>query len=856
VIVWIVLISVGAPLQGNFPFFPENYKRRWLNDFDYEMVGQLGDLFIRRSPRETPEQVIDSFWDKVRNEQDAQQKALEKEGWLRIGGVKPASVPERLELFADLSATNTVDPTPNPGGSAQGAAAMAFSGSGRNAFVANDVSNTVSAFAVDLETGDLTQAAGSPYAVGEFPKAIGVDPTGRFLYVGGDFGTAAFRIDGLTSQLTPIATYPFPVSFPDSLAVANHFVFAKAFDFNTSHSTIQVLRIDPSSGALTPTESTGYTASTFGPMAITKEGDFLYVGESSKITGYAVSSAGTLTPLSDVNFPAQGPIMAMAVHPNRPYLYVSNFGSPQDTLQVYGFDYLSGSLAAVGSPIPEDSDTEGMAIHPTGGALYTASPNTRMLSSFAIDHSTGLLTNLGTPVALTDGGGSLAVQFAPASSIAPVGGSYSETIDLRAAIPPVTFSVTKGALPDGLSLDPHTGTIAGTSGSAGESSFEVQARDHTGGLAYQTYAIQTISPAPLPAAPSGLTATPASSREVRLSWQDNAQRLGAFRAEASLDGGDFVEVDSFPPGVTTAVVPGFSPGSKYSLRLKAVNSGGSSEYSNTAEVTTPSEDATPCVASDLVGCLAGGRFEIQALFWNPTGKIGAAHVVPLTSDTAYLWFFSESNVEAVVKVLNGCGISGHFWVFAGGLTNVAVVIRIFDTETGATRDFINRTGTAFVPIQDTGAFGTCGASPASEDPAQEASFTPPPLSEEAASWRLPSASASCTPGDTAMCLDGARFRVEASYLTKDGRNGPAHMVQVTPDTGYMWFFSNTNVEAVVKVLSACGVNEHHWVFAGGLTDVDVQLTVTDTVTGAVKPYHNPQSTPFQPIQDTSAFDCP
>jgi len=57
-------------------------------------------------------------------------------------------------------------------------------------------------------------------------------------------------------------------------------------------------------------------------------------------------------------------------------------------------------------------------------------------------------------------------------------------------------------------------------------------------------------------------------------------------------------------------------------------------------------------------------------------------------------------------------------------------------------------------------------------------------------------------------------------------------------------------------MNACGINGY-WVFAGGLTDVRVTLTVTDTQTGAVKTYTNPIGTPFQPIQDTSAFStCP
>ncbi len=79
----------------------------------------------------------------------------------------------------------------------------------------------------------------------------------------------------------------------------------------------------------------------------------------------------------------------------------------------------------------------------------------------------------------------------------------------------------------------------------------------------------------------------------------------------------------------------------------------------------------------------------------------------LTSDTGYLWFFGSANVEAVVKVLNGCGLGGHYWLFAGGLTNVNVVITVTDTQTGIQKMYVNPPKTKFQPIQDTSAFATC-----------------------------------------------------------------------------------------------------------------------------------------------------
>ncbi len=114
----------------------------------------------------------------------------------------------------------------------------------------------------------------------------------------------------------------------------------------------------------------------------------------------------------------------------------------------------------------------------------------------------------------------------------------------------------------------------------------------------------------------------------------------------------------------------------------------------------------------------------------------------------------------------------------------------------------------------------------------------------------------CAPAATALCLNQGRFKVEATFDTGT-QSGQAQVVKLTDETGYLWFFSDTNVEAVVKVLDACTFNQKFWVFAGGLTDVQVRLTVTDSSTGAVRTYDNPRGSAFQPILDTSAFaTCP
>jgi hypothetical protein len=125
-----------------------------------------------------------------------------------------------------------------------------------------------------------------------------------------------------------------------------------------------------------------------------------------------------------------------------------------------------------------------------------------------------------------------------------------------------------------------------------------------------------------------------------------------------------------------------------------------------------------------------------------------------------------------------------------------------------------------------------------------------------AQWLNPSGTGACATGGSALCLNNGRFRITASWQSSTA-SGSGTPVQLTTDTGYFWFFNAANVEMVIKVLNACTLISRYWVFAGGLTNVNVTVTVTDTQTGAVRTYVNPQGTAFQPIQDTSAFStCP
>lgn len=74
------------------------------------------------------------------------------------------------------------------------------------------------------------------------------------------------------------------------------------------------------------------------------------------------------------------------------------------------------------------------------------------------------------------------------------------------------------------------------------------------------------------------------------------------------------------------------------------------------------------------------------------------------------------------------------------------------------------------------------------------------------------------------------------------------------DDECLWFFEPQNVEVLVRVLDGCPMNDHYWVFAAGLANVEFEMTVTDTVLGTTAIFANPLGGLAPPAADTSAFN--
>jgi hypothetical protein len=317
-----------------------------------------------------------------------------------------------------------------------------------------------------------------------------------------------------------------------------------------------------------------------------------------------------------------------------------------------------------------------------------------------------------------------------------------------------------------------------------------------------------------------------------------------------------------------------------------------------AEVDPPPPPA-PCAPDDFTLCLLNGRFEVKATYLDYGDNSGFGHAVALTADSGYFWFFDASNVEAVGKVVSFCSINSSFGFYAGGLTDVGVVMTVRDTVADQTQTFTNNRGHNFDMISS--AFSTCNNALPPHDPDEEEARSGEAVSAVGASeftdlMREAAASASsssdalafaparsgmtnsrddenpgfdsldasgaedsrivsttpCAPDATTLCLLGDRFEVKATYTDYSNNTGAGQAVELTPDSGYFWFFDASNVEAVGKVVSFCSVNGSFGFYAGGLTDVGVVMTVRDTVANQTQTFTNNRGHNFNMI--SSAFN--
>ena len=136
-----------------------------------------------------------------------------------------------------------------------------------------------------------------------------------------------------------------------------------------------------------------------------------------------------------------------------------------------------------------------------------------------------------------------------------------------------------------------------------------------------------------PLAPSSLEALPVSENEINLSWTDNAVNEEGFKIERSTDGLSFNQIATVGADVTVYTDSGLPPATNYAYRVRAYNSSGASNYSNTATSVTLS----PSVEDEVPGIDAAKTVEMRFYINSAeyyVKKSGAATSQLLSMDTA------------------------------------------------------------------------------------------------------------------------------------------------------------------------------------------------------------------------------
>ena len=283
-------------------------------------------------------------------------------------------------------------------------------------------------------------------------------------------------------------------------------------------------------------------------------------------------------------------------------------------------------------------------------------------------------------------------------------------------------------------------------------------------------------------------------------------------------------------------------------------------------VAQPLRPAGETTCGDGSTCFQDGRFRVHVDWRNPYDPgVGPARAYDVpAADSEAFWFFRQDNLELLVKVLDGRGTNGHFWVFYGSLSTVEFWLTVTDTLTGRQQVYYNppfeqpsRADTAAFPADAAAADGGAVAPTALAAGAGLGGDAAAAGVLQVPATSLVPATGALTPplcGTTAeqLCL-GDAFAVTVTWKDpRTGNEGVGGTIPMTRDTGGFWFFRESNAELMVKVLDGRSVNGHWWVFHAGLSDVEYTLTV-EPVGGEPVVYTNPPFT-LGTGADTTAFD--
>jgi glucose/arabinose dehydrogenase len=179
-----------------------------------------------------------------------------------------------------------------------------------------------------------------------------------------------------------------------------------------------------------------------------------------------------------------------------------------------------------------------------------------------------------------------------------------------------------------------------------------------------------------PAAPTSLTATPASSTRVNLTWVDNATTETGYRVDRRVAGGTWAQITSLAANTSAYADTTVLAGNTYEYRVYAFNAATVSAFSNAAVVTTPGGvGGVPAAPSGLTGILT--TKPLVRLNWTDNANNETSYIIQRRY-TNWIW----SDVGVV-------GADITTFLDTTGIGNVTYEYRVVATGAGASSPFSN-----------------------------------------------------------------------------------------------------------------------------------------------------------------------
>ncbi len=221
-----------------------------------------------------------------------------------------------------------------------------------------------------------------------------------------------------------------------------------------------------------------------------------------------------------------------------------------------------------------------------------------------------------------------------------------------------------------------------------------------------------------------------------------------------------------------------------------------------------------CQPDAATMCLVQKRFRVQVSWHNQfNNTYGFGLAEPRTDSAGFYSFGDPGNIELLIKVLDYGG--GTFKVFYGELTDLQFSIAVTDMQDplAYTKTYTNTTGDCGGIDQDFLNGETDGALAGAK-----------------------TATGACQPGPGTNCLLNRRFALTMTWHNQyNDTSGAGSAVPISDQTGAFYFTDKSDLELVAKLID---FGDRIAVYYGALSDLEYDLTVTDTATGLQKTYHN------------------